>query len=96
MTTLVSKDFMRDFAQLANFYGWDGRVLDEVKEQTRNSAELRNYWQDLAAAHRVGYKQTKGNQWERLECFKQRIAEEARTENPYGRREDDRPPPHRR
>lgn len=67
----VSKSFMQDFAELANRYQWDGRVLEEVKEQTRKSPELRQYWQELAAAHRAGYRQNEKNDWERLACWKQ-------------------------
>ena len=65
----VSRAFMRDFAYLANRYKWEGRVLDEVKDQTRESQELRDYWSKLAAAHRAGYSPSQANNWERLDCF---------------------------
>ena len=68
---LVNKSFLRDFAELANLYEWDGSVLEDVKEQTRNSPELKLYWQRLAKAHRNGYTQTRENNWERLECWTQ-------------------------
>ncbi len=67
---LVNKRFLIDFAYLANRYGWDGAELEDVKEQTRQSAELRRYWTELAAAHRAGYEQTRANQWMRLEEWK--------------------------
>jgi hypothetical protein len=57
----VSKQFLRDFAYLANFYGWTAADIEDVKAQTRASAELRDYWTRLAGAHRAGYKQTEKN-----------------------------------
>lgn len=74
---------MRDFAEVANFYEWDPATVDEVKEQTRASPELMRYWQELAAAQRDGYRQTKENNWIRLGQWQQDRAErrsEPRTE----------------
>lgn len=71
MTVKVSKAFMRDFAQIANIYEWNDATVEEVKEQTRGSPELMRYWQELAAAHRAGYKQTEGNNWMRLGQWQQ-------------------------
>ena len=68
---LVNRKFLRDFAELANRYGWSGAELENVKEQTRNSPELRRYWEELAKAHRQGYEQTEKNDWVRLEKWKQ-------------------------
>lgn len=91
----VSRAFMEDFASLANRYKWDGRVLEEVKEQTRNSPELKKYWQDLAKAHRAGYEPSRANNWQRLGEWEQKIDEAKRYENEYGRRSTDRAGPHR-
>ena len=63
---LVSKQFLRDFAFIANYYGWTSLDIEEVKQQTRASPELKAYWSELAAAHRQGYKQTKENNYMRL------------------------------
>lgn len=68
---LVNRQFLRDFAELANLYGWEGQVLEEVKQQTRESAELRAYWAQLARAHRQGYEQRRDNNWIRVEHWKQ-------------------------
>ena len=63
----VSKDFLRDFAYLANLYGWDASDIEDVKTQTRANPEpMRRYWTTLAAAHRAGYQQTEANGYERL------------------------------
>lgn len=67
----VSKTFIKDFAYLANYYGWEGAELEDVKQQTRDSPELKRYWQRLAAAHRAGYEQTKQNNYERLAQWEQ-------------------------
>jgi len=69
---LVSKKFLRDFAYIANFYEWTNLVVEEVKEETRNSPELRAYWSELADAHRSGYRQTKENNFMRLAEWQQR------------------------
>lgn len=63
----VSKDFLRDFAYLANLYAWDARDIEDVKAQTRANPEaMRRYWTVLAAAHRAGYEQNSLNGYERL------------------------------
>lgn len=64
---LVSKQFLRDFAYIANFYGWTAADVEDAKAQTRaNPAEMRRYWSELAAAHRAGYRQTRENNYMRL------------------------------
>lgn len=63
----VSKQFMRDFAYLANLYGWTPADIEEIKEHTRANPEtMRRYWSNLATAHRAGYEQTPGNGFIRL------------------------------
>ena len=63
----VSKAFLRDFAYLANLYGWDARDIEDVKAQTRANPEpMRRYLTTLAAAHRGGYQQTAANGYERM------------------------------
>lgn len=71
----VSKQFLRDFAYLANFYGWSPTDIEDIKTQTRASVELRDYWTRLAVAHRAGYQQTKTNGYERLQPWMQRTPE---------------------
>lgn len=80
----VSKSFLRDFALVANIYEWDDATVEEVKVQTRGNPELMRYWQELAAAHRGGYKQTRENNWIRLAEWQQQVGErrsEPRTED---------------
>jgi len=67
----VSKAFMRDFAYIANYYEWDDKTVEEVKQETRDSPALVAYWRNLAAAHRAGYAQNRDNNWIRLEHWKQ-------------------------
>jgi hypothetical protein len=63
----VSKTFMKDFAYLANLYGWTPADIEEVKECTRANPEaMQHYWASLAAAHRAGYEQTPANGYVRL------------------------------
>ena len=62
---------MRDFAYIANYYEWDDKTVEEVKEQTRGNPELMRYWRELAAAHRAGYRQDRSNNWQRLGHWKQ-------------------------
>lgn len=64
--TKVSKAFLRDFAQLANFYEWNAEVIEEMKQAVRDSSEMREYLEALADAHRRGYRQTKENGFIRL------------------------------
>lgn len=59
---LVSKPFLRDFAYLANRYGWTPADIEEMKAAIlakENSS--RRYITTLAAAHRAGYEQTSEN-----------------------------------
>ena len=66
----VSKDFLRDFAYLANLYGWDASDIEDVKAQTRANPEpMRRYWTALATAHRAGYQQNEANRYERLHAW---------------------------
>ena len=62
----VSKQFLRDFAYVANLYGWSAEDVEDAKEQTRAHPELRLYWTQLAVAHRAGYQQTRENNYMRL------------------------------
>lgn len=66
---LVSRNFLKAFAYVANFYGWSNEDVEEAKRQTRASPELKAYWEKLAAAHQAGYRQTESNNWQRLESF---------------------------
>lgn len=71
----VSKQFLKDFAYLANRYGWNTADIEDVKAQTRsNPCEMRAYWTDLAAAHRAGYEQTSENGYLRLAAWQQTAA----------------------
>jgi len=63
----VSKQFLRDFAYIANLYGWNADDVEDAKAQTKaNPEEMRRYWTQLAAAHRAGYQQTPDNNFIRL------------------------------
>ena len=63
----VSRDFLKDFAYIANLYGWNAADIEDAKAQTRASPKLmREYWTGLAAAHRNGYEQTPDNGYMRL------------------------------
>lgn len=62
----VSKQFLRDFAYIANLYGWSAEDVEDAKAQTRAHPKLRSYWTQLAAAHRAGYQQTPENDYMRL------------------------------
>lgn len=64
--TKVSREFIRDFAYIANLYEWTPADIEEVKQQTRGNAELMGYWRTLAFAHRMGYQQTKENNYMRM------------------------------
>jgi hypothetical protein len=66
----VSKQFLKDFAYLANRYGWTSADIEEVKTVTRMNPEpMRRYWSTLATAHRTGYEQTKENGFIRLQAW---------------------------
>lgn len=68
----VSRQFLRDFAYIANLYAWTAADIEDVKAQTRASPdELGRYWTRLAAAHRAGYGQTGANNFMRLEQWQQ-------------------------
>lgn len=63
----VSRQFIKDFAYLANRYEWNAADIEEVKTHMRDNFEpMRRYWTLLAEAHRAGYEQTKGNGFIRL------------------------------
>lgn len=62
----VSKQFLRDFAYIANLYSWNADDVEDAKVQTRAHPEMRLYWIQLAAAHRAGYQQTRENNYMRL------------------------------
>jgi len=62
----VSRQFLQDFAYLANYYGWSPAEVEEIKADTRANPELVRYWSVLAAAHRAGYEQTPENNSIRL------------------------------
>lgn len=66
----VSKQFINDFAYLANLYAWTAPDIEDVKAQTRVSVELRDYWTELAHAHRAGYRQTEHNGHIRLAAWR--------------------------
>jgi len=64
---MFSKQFLRDFACIANLYGWNAEDVEDAKAQTKsNPGELVPYWTRLAAAHRAGYQQTVDNNYMRL------------------------------
>lgn len=68
----VSKQFIQDFAYIANLYAWTAADIEDVKAQTRaNPDELGRYWTRLAAAHRAGYQQNGANNFMRLEQWGQ-------------------------
>ena len=62
----VNKQFLQDFAYIANLYGWNVDDVEDAKAQTRVHPELHSYWIQLAAAHRAGYQQTRENNHMRL------------------------------
>jgi len=65
----VSRQFLRDFAYLANYYRWTLADIEDVKADTHGNPALLNYWAALAAAHRAGYKQTSENGYMRLQTW---------------------------
>lgn len=62
----VSKAFLKDFAYIAHYYNWTEQEIEEVKKETRESYNMKRYWEIMAAAHRAGYKQTESNNYIRL------------------------------
>jgi hypothetical protein len=65
----VSRQFLRDFAYLANRYGWTPADIEDAKADTRANPALVQYWTTLAAAHRAGYEQTAKNGFIRLQAW---------------------------
>ena len=66
----VSRQFLRDFAYLANRYEWNAADIKEIKAETRAQGEpMVRYWAELAAAHRAGYEQTEANGYMRLHAW---------------------------
>lgn len=66
----VSRQFLRDFAEIANRYGWTADDIEEVKTEVRAAgAPIVKYLQTLAAAHRAGYEQTRENGYIRLHSW---------------------------
>jgi len=66
----VSKQFLRDFAYLANRYGWTVADIEEAKAATRAHPEQSmRYWTNLAIAHQAGYEQTPENGHIRLHAW---------------------------
>jgi hypothetical protein len=66
----VSRQFLKDFAYLANYYGWTPADIEDIKAQTRaNPGPMVLYWTTLANAHRAGYKQTRLNGYIRLQAW---------------------------
>ena len=63
----VDKSFLRDFAELANYYRWDREDIAEMKQHIRDGGrEAVRWYQLLARAHREGYRQTRQNDYQRL------------------------------
>ena len=66
----VSKRFLKDFAYLANYYGWTPADIENIKAQTRaDPGPMASYWTTLANAHRAGYGQTPANSHIRLRAW---------------------------
>ena len=64
----ASKQFLRDFAYLANRYSWTPADIEEMKAAILvNEATGQRYITTLAAAHRAGYEQTAANGFLRLQ-----------------------------
>lgn len=66
----VSRDFLKDFAYCANFYGWNDADIEEVKQAVRENTGYRDYLTQLANAHRAGYRQTPENNYMRLDQWR--------------------------
>lgn len=65
-----SKQFLKDFAYLANRYRWTPADIEEIKAHTReNPGPIQRYWTNLAIAHRAGYEQTAENGYIRLQAW---------------------------
>jgi hypothetical protein len=64
------RQFLKDFAYLANYYNWTATDIEEIKAQMRPDPEpMAAYLSALACAHRAGYKQTKANGYIRLQAW---------------------------
>jgi hypothetical protein len=63
----VSRQFIRDFAFLANHYQWTPADIEEIKADTQSNPDLVRYWTVLAQAVRSGYEQNKENGFMRLQ-----------------------------
>jgi hypothetical protein len=67
----VSKQFLKDFALIANHYQWTPADIEQVKADTRANQGLVDYWTILAAAIKAGYEQTEENGYIRLREWSQ-------------------------
>ena len=66
----VSRQFLQDFAYIANRYGWNAADIEEVKAATRADPDgMCRYWSTLAKAHRAGYEQNAVNGYLRLDAW---------------------------
>jgi hypothetical protein len=66
----VSRQFLQDFAYIANRYGWTAADIEQVKEATRADPDrMCRYWSTLAKAHRAGYEQNAANGFIRLHVW---------------------------
>ena len=66
----VSRQFLKDFAEIANRYEWNAHDIEDIKAHMRENFEpMKHYWSTLAAAHRAGYEQTKENGFMRLQAW---------------------------
>lgn len=65
----VSRQFLHDFAFLANHYRWTPADVEDIKADTRANPDLVRYWTTLATAMRAGYEQTKENNFIRLQAW---------------------------
>lgn len=65
----VSKQFLKDFALIANHYHWTPADIEQVKADTRANPDLVHYWTILASAIKEGYEQTASNGYIRLEAW---------------------------
>jgi hypothetical protein len=63
----VSRQFLNDFAYIADYYAWAPADVEQAKADTRASPDLVHYWTILANAHRAGYRQTPENRFIRLQ-----------------------------
>ena len=63
---LVNKDFIKDFALIANYYKWNINDIAEMKGAIRDSNDGKEYVTRLANAIRNGYRQDMTNNFIRL------------------------------